>query len=417
MLKQYLELPRAVHILCIGAFVNRAGTFLVPFLTIYLQKELNLGTGFATRAMGAYGVGAFLASLVGGHLADWIGRRVVMLISLFGSAAVLLVFGSLSSPWIIMVALLIFALIAEMYRPAALAMIADLTESNRRPHAYGLMYVAVNLGFSVAAAVGGSLSQFSFQWLFWGDALTACVYGGLILVTIRETLPSRVGGLATQHVDPPDDSDEHRTPGSIKLSDAVKHILTDWTFMVYSLGIFFLAVTYIQAMSTFPLYLGQLGISAAGYGVIIALNGLMIVVLQLPITSIVVRFNRGAMLILSALLTAVGFGIIGLADTVGQFALTVVVWTTGELISAPLMTAIVSDLAPTPLRARYMGVCSMCFSSAMMVGAPIGGAVLAHLGGQYLWAGSAAVGFTAALAFWFVRNRITVPQAAVTSHH
>ncbi len=416
MLKQYLELPRAVHILCIGAFVNRAGTFLVPFLTIYLQKELNLGTGFATRAMGAYGVGAFLASLVGGHLADRIGRRVVMLISLFGSAAVLLVFGSLSSPWIIMVALLIFSLIAEMYRPAALAMIADLTESNRRPHAYGLMYVAVNLGFSVAAAVGGSLSQFSFQWLFWGDALTACVYGGLILVTIRETLPSRVGGLTVQPVDPPDDGDERGAP-PIKLNAALKHILTDWTFMVYSLGIFFLAVTYIQAMSTFPLYLGQLGIGAAGYGVIIALNGLMIVVLQLPITSIVVRFNRGAMVILSAVLTAVGFGFIGLADTMGQFALTVVVWTTGELISAPLMTAIVSDLAPTPLRARYMGVCSMCFSSAMMVGAPLGGAVLAQLGGQYLWAGSAAVGMTAALAFWFVRNRITVPQAAVTARH
>ena len=146
MIKQYLNLPRAIHILCVGAFINRAGTFLVPFLTLYLQEDLELGIGFATRAMGAYGFGSIAAFLVGGHLADSMGRRTVMLISLFGAAAILLVFGSLRSPWAITLALVCFAMVAEMYRPAASAMIADLVPPDHRAHAFSLMYVSINLG-------------------------------------------------------------------------------------------------------------------------------------------------------------------------------------------------------------------------------------------------------------------------------
>ncbi len=183
MLKQYLTLPRAIHILCVGAFINRAGAFLAPFLTLYLQKKLDLGTEFATQAMGIYGVGAMAAFAVGGHLADRLGRRTVMLISLLGSGSILMVFGRLSSPWAILAALLLFALVAEMYRPAASAMIADLVAPDRRPEAFGLMYVSINLGFAVAASVGGVLARYSFRLLFWGDALTAFVYAGIIFLT------------------------------------------------------------------------------------------------------------------------------------------------------------------------------------------------------------------------------------------
>jgi len=98
MLKEYLQLPRLVHLLCLGAFINRAATFLVPFLTLYLQKHLNLGVEFATTAYGAFGLGAIVAAAVGGHLADLFGRRAVMLFSLLGSAAILVFFNRFTSP-------------------------------------------------------------------------------------------------------------------------------------------------------------------------------------------------------------------------------------------------------------------------------------------------------------------------------
>ena len=191
MLKEYRSLSRTVHLLCIGALVNRAGAFLVPFLTLYLRESLDLGIGFATTAMGVFGVGALVASLVGGQLADQLGRKTVMLISLFGSAAILMLFGNLSSPWTILAAILVFSLLSEMYRPAASAMVADVTESEQRSFAFSLMYVAINLGFAIAASVGGMLAEISFHWLFWGDAVTTAVFGLLILFWITETIPNR----------------------------------------------------------------------------------------------------------------------------------------------------------------------------------------------------------------------------------
>lgn len=98
MLRPYLELPRAVHVLCIGSFVNRAGTFLIPFLTLYLTTQRGFSETAATSGVALCGAGSMMASLIGGHLADKIGRRWVMLLALFGNAAVLLVFGFLRSP-------------------------------------------------------------------------------------------------------------------------------------------------------------------------------------------------------------------------------------------------------------------------------------------------------------------------------
>ena len=406
MLKQYLGLPRAVHVLCVGAFINRAGAFLAPFLTLYLQDKLNLGTEFATRAMGVYGFGAIAAFLAGGHFADRFGRRTVMLISLLGAALILLIFGSLTSPWAIIAALLVFAFVAEMYRPAASAMIADLVGPARRSQAFGLMYVSTNLGFAVAASAGGILARYSFQWLFFGDALTAFVYAAIIFLTIRETMPRR----ADQDVVPTEETGSVTGPSPGKdmgLYEALKHILTDWTFLVFWLGSFFLAAMFMQILSTFPLYLNRLGMGPDTYGRVIALNGLMIVFLQLPTTSIVARFHRGVMVTMSAIIMAFGFGLIVTATTAWQLATTVAIQTVGEMMHAPLSSAIVSDLAPAHLRARYMGVYAICFSAAMMVGAPVGGMILARLGGNYVWGGSAAVGMVAALAFWCVRNRVT----------
>lgn len=414
MFSQYLKLSRTVHILCVGALINRAGTFLVPFLTLYLQDQLDLGVGFATRAMGMFGMGALLAYIIGGQLADQLGRRIVMLISLFGAAAMLLVFGHLESRWAIMVALAAFAFVSEMYRPAASAMIADVTDPEQRTHAFGLMYVAINLGFVVATSVGGVLAEYSFQWLFWGDALTAFAFGFLILLTIRETLP-------TQRPNSPDtngasgdgvDADDASKPVSMR--EAAAHILTNWTFIACWMATFCVATAYVQAFSTFPLYLSEKGFGPSTYGRLIALNGLLIVVFQLPITAVVSRFHRGTMIAMSAVAVAVGFGLTGQAVMVWHFALTIVLWTFGEMMHAPLMPAIVSDLAPANLRARYMGVFSVCFSCAMMIGAPLGGIVLERWGGSWLWSGSLFVGLLGAVLYLIVRNRLAVQETTTT---
>jgi MFS family permease len=425
MLRQYVNLPRSIHILCLGSFINRAGTFVVIFLTLYLKTKLDLGVKFATTTMGLFGVGAIAAALIGGQLADQVGRRTVMLTALFGGAAILVVFSFVTAPWLIVLMVVAFALVAEMYRPAASAMIADLTSPGQRPHAFGLMYVAVNLGFTVGAFVGGIIAKYDFHWLFWGDAFTSAVFGLIILTALRETLP----GHRTTTPPPAGSYDEPTTgerpaephlpvdparevEAQAPLLAAARHIITNTTFVVFCFGTFLIALVFMQSLSTFPLYLEDRGFTADNYGSIIALNGLLIVVLQLPLTSLLGRFDRGSVMTVGAICNAIGFGLIGLATTLWQFALTIVVWTVGEIMMAPYGPAIVSDLAPTRLRARYMGVFTMSFSSALVFAAPLGGAVLAHpkLGGRCLWSAAFVVAMIAALLYFSIRRRITGSQ-------
>ena len=406
MWSQYLKLPPAVYVLCLGSLINRAGTFVIPFLTLYLQEDRNLGGEFATRALGACGLGALGASVFGGHLADRIGRRTVMLMSLLGAAGVLLLFATLTSGWAILLTCVGFTLIAEMYRPAAAAMIGDLVGPWLRPHAFSLMYTSINLGFAVAAAVGGILASYSYQWLFWGDALTACAYAIIIFLFIRETLQGTRVPAPNATSPPGAAADDEAKPQSISLPEALRRIARDGTFMVFCVASLCLAIVYMQALSTFPLYLMRQGIGEATYGKLIAINGLLIVGLQLPVTSLVTRYHRGAMMVAAAVVMAVGFGLIGLSTAVWHFALTVVIWTLGEIIHAPLASAIVTDLSPVELRGRYQGIMAMCFSCALMIGAPLGGAVLSRWGGGYVWAFSFGTAMLAAALYLGVRARL-----------
>lgn len=403
MIRDILSLPRSVHILCIGTFINRAGTFLIPFLTLYLENELKLGERFATRTMGLYGLGAIVAALAGGHCADWIGRRVVMLLSLFGGGAALVAFSFVKAPWAIMTTIVFFALVAEMYRPAASAMIGDLVGPALRPSAFGLMYVAINMGFAVGPVVGGLMLQYyTFQTLFWCDAVTSAVYGVIILARIRETLPPRPQPAALPAADAGADAPGPARPLAV---NAAVHMLHDTTFMVCCAASLLVAFVFMQSMSTFPLYLAGLGIGPEMYGRIIALNGVIIVVFQIPLTSFLSRFHRGVVVAAASLVIGLGFSLNALAATPLQFAGTVVVWTLGEMMSAAFLMSIVSDLAPPELRGRYMGVLGSCYSLAMMLGVPLGGEILVRYGGTAVWLSTGAASVLASALYYSIRHR------------
>jgi MFS family permease len=139
------------------------------------------------------------------------------------------------------------------------------------------------------------------------------------------------------------------------------------------------------------------GISPSGYGMAIATNGVVIVLLTMPVARAVDRYRRSRVLALAALIIGLGFGLTGFAHTVPLYAATIAVWTIGEILTAPTSSAVVSDLSPPALRGRYQGMFAFAWAAASFVGPVLGGFIMSHFGVNVLWVSCFVVGTVVAL--------------------
>lgn len=404
MLRDYFSLPASVKILCMGSLINRAGSFVLIFLTIYASEQLGFGVTFATACMGVLGLGSMGGAMLGGQLSDQIGRRKVMLVSLFGGAGMLLLLGSIENRAGFMLTVGLFALVSDMYRPAATAMIADLVGPEKRSHAFALMYIAINLGFAIAPPLGGFLAEFSFQWLFWADAVTMLVYGVIIMRKIPETVP-------TQQSDEGELEPQAMTP----FPEAIRRISRDVPFVLFCLSTLLIAIVFMQGMSTLPLHIRQSGFTNVQFGFLMSINGALIFLLQLPMTHWLSRFNAMTIVLLGGVLISIGFGLNSLHTSVFFIAMTVCVWTLGEILQAPFKQSIVTRLAPVDLRARYIGMFTLCYATALTIGAPIGGEVLSRFGPRVLWNGTFVIAMMAVVIYLLIHRSITARIAEETT--
>lgn len=435
----YVGLPPIAYWLCLGQFINRTGTMVVPFLALYLVDDLGMPKAYAPLAMACLGTGGILAQLTGGHLADFLGRRITLIGSLWTGSAILVGLSFIGNPWLLLGGVTLFATVMEMYRPASSALMADHVPPARRAHAFGLMYVAINLGFAVGPALGGQLAKHSYSLLFYVDALTSSLFGLVAFLALRgmaakKERPTDVRGSGPDGADSAKTSSNGRVSGtddaasspvpsspsaSITRSTAVnpappagtaiffKKLLSDRLFLTFCAGTLLMGVVFQQGMTTLPLYLKDRGVPKETYGLLIALNGLLIALTQMPITHMVNRFPRGIMLALASAVIACGFAMHGLSAAVGWSALAVIVWTIGEMMQSPFLMTIVADLAPTSMRGRYMGVFGMTFAASTIVASLVGAMLLGIGGGRWLWPGITAIGLASAAVYFSIATAIT----------
>jgi MFS family permease len=397
MLRDYVQLPLQVRILCLGSLINRAGSFVLIFLSIYASEQLGLGVPFATACIGVLGLGSMAGSVIGGHLADTFGRRGVMLFALFGGAAMLLLLGTVTNRWLFMLSVGVFAMIADLYRPAASAMIADLVPIDRRPHAFALMYISINLGFAIAPPIGGMLAAYSFQWLFWLDAMSMLVYGVIILFAVKETRRRDARGIESSLASAPSQ------PWLL----AIQRMMLDVPFLLFCLSTLLIALVFVQGLATLPIYIRQMGYSNLQFGLLMSVNGVLIFVLQLPLTHWLSRYNAMNIVVVGGVLISIGFGLTAFHGGAFFVAACIAIWTFGEILQAPFKQSIVTDMAPEDLRGSYLGLFSMCYSSALMIGAPIGGEVLHRLGATALWTGTFLTAMSAVTVYLLIHSTVT----------
>jgi len=371
-------------VLAAGNFVNRFGGFVVPLLALHLA-HLGFSADHIGIVLGAYGIGRLGSSLLGGMWTDRYGHRFVIGVSMFSSAAGMLVLGWLTDYHAILAMVLFQGFASELFRPASAALIAELAPPDHRLTAFALNRLAVNAGFALGPAVGGILAHISFHWIFIGNAAADLIYG----ILAWRGLPVRV---------------QHTDANSTGSEGSWSAVLADRRLLLYLAAIFPMTFIFMQGVSSFPLYTADLGFSPRDFGLLLGINGVLIVTCELTITGLTRRFSPANVLMLGYMLLGVGYACTGLAHHFATLAITVIIWTCGEMISAPTQNAVLANMAPSHLRGRYMAAATLMWSLASIVG-PSLGSFLYGWNPAFLWCFAAAMGLASAAAVHFSLRR------------
>jgi MFS family permease len=368
-------MPRSAWVLFAGTFVNRLGTFVLPFITLYLTEN-GFSAPQAGLAIGAYGLGGLIAQIAGGLLADRIGRRNAIALSMFSSGALTLALWQAESLALIVPLMLAIGTMAELHRPAAGALIADLLPSEQRVTAFTLFRLAINVGWAGGLALGGVLAERSFDLVFVGDAATSIAFGAISLAALPHGTRTR------RH------EETH-------LASARATILADRGFLLFLAAVLISGAVYSQNVATLPLHIRAAGFSASTYGLLQSLNGVIVVLFELPVISWTQRHDRFRVVALGELLIGLAFATLLFADTLPLLVAMIVLWTLGEMVESPVASAIVADRAPAHARGRYQSAFGSMFGIAWIVG-PVLGTYAYSVSHALPWVACGVLGLAAA---------------------
>ncbi|MEV0163506.1 MDR family MFS transporter [Nonomuraea fuscirosea] len=367
-------LPRPFWALWGGTLVNRLGTMVMPFTGVYLTQSRGLSVVAAGLVMGVFGAGSLVSQVVAGVLTDRIGRRATLSGGMLATSAAMLALGYSTSLPAILASMFVLGLVIDVYRPASNALVADLVSPEERPRAYGLLFWGINLGYSVGMTAGGWLAGIGFIWLFWIDALSGVVFAVLVWRAVPETRPEG----------------SHSAGGFLM-------VLRDRVMVGFTLVALGNALVYSQTMTMLPVAMTKVvKLTAGQFGTAMALNGVLIVLVQPLASGWLGRRDPARTLATGLAVMGVGFAMTAYVTTTLGLTVTIAVWTAGEIMTAGIAGAVVARLAPPELRGRYAGLFGFAWSLAAVL-APLLGGPLLELGSRALWFTIGGVGFAAAI--------------------
>jgi MFS family permease len=376
------SLPRSFWVLVVGTFINRFGSFVYPFLTIFLTKR-GLSLGEIGAVIAGYGGGGLLASLAGGWFADRFGRRnTIVAGTLANAVCVFALYYAHTLPELVLLTLCA-GVSGGFYHPASNALVADLIPENLRLAAYAVLRQSANAGFAFGTAAGGFLVSHSTFWLFAGDAITTASFGVLALVL----LPHGLRYTSTQS----------------RWGEAIARLRRDSRFWAVYAAQFLCALVFSQFASSYALEVARRGLHIGSllpeqiYGTLIGWNGFMVLLVELPLTRLTQRYNARRVMCLGYALIGIGFAMNAWSGSglLGLF-IGMTIFTLGETLALPMVSTWVAHLAPVPMRGRYIGALATSWAGASMIGPWIG---LQAFGFSppALWLGCAGLGVTAAI--------------------
>jgi MFS family permease len=381
-LSQLHLLPRPFWVLLGATFVNRFGVFVVPFLALFITRNGNTATQ-AGYAVAAYSLGGFIAAGIGGWMADRLGRNVTMAVSALAGAVCMIAMSQAVDWRALAVLAFITGAINEAGSPASAALVQDIVPPEHRVIAYAVQRFAVNLAWSLGPATAGFLAEYSFFWLFVVDAASSAFFGivaWLFLPRGRRTAREHAGwGHAWQSI--------RANHAFLALFGAC--ICTAWIFR--------------QTNTTFPLHFERNGLPLHWCGLVLALNGVMICLFEVPLAAGLRLWPVKQVLALGYILMGASFLTFLISGSLTAFVLMMVVFTMGEMSAFSRQQAYSASLSPDDMRGRYVGFLSLAWCAGNTASSALG-MPLYDQHPTVLWVLNAVLGIVAALLILYTRK-------------
>jgi MFS family permease len=380
--------PQAKALLA-GVFVSRLAGFIQIFLVLFLTHR-GFSSGQAGLALGLYGAGSVLGTTLGGYLSDRLSARTATLISMGGSAVLIVSIIYIRIYVLLLLVVLLVSTVGLFFRPAAQAMLTELTPSGSLVMVTALYRLCLNLGTSIAPLLGVALISVSYNLLFWAEGLAALTYG----VIAMNFLPRKDKAAQAPHA-----ASQQRA--------GYRVMMADWRYMFYLAGVLFLTLTYVQYTASLPLAIVHARLSLWWYSSVVTLNAVVVASCEVLATKYVQTWPLRMTAVAGFGLLAIGYGVYGIGILPVFLILGTLVWTCSEIIGAPTTFAYPGLVAPAHLRGRYFGAMQSTYGVGAALGPIIGVTLWDHLG-QGVWACAAGCAVIATIC---VRIGIRIPRA------
>lgn len=395
------EYPRPFWTVVLVTFIDRlGGSLLFPFFALYLTRRFNVGMVEVGGLFAMWSISGFFGNALGGAMADRFGRKGMLIISLVTSSLSTLVMGFVNSMDTFYTLALVAGVFGAAGGPAHEAIVADLLPEEKRAEGYGIIRVGFNLSVTLGPAIGGLLAGYSYLLLFVLDAIISLIAATIIFFTLPETKPAAKPGDQPETV--------------LQTFGGYGTVLRDGIFMLFVGAVVLMNLVYMNMNTTLGVYLrDQHGTPDSGYGYILSLNALMVVLMQFGITRRIRGYAPFLMMALGTALYAVGFAMYGFVSSYSLFLLAMVIITLGEMVVAPVSQALSAGMAPENKRGRYMAVMGFGYGLTYGVGPILAGILMDQQNPRWLWYVSGIVGLLAVvvyLALHRLRSNVVSPS-------
>lgn len=346
-------LSKEIWLLSLVTFINRAGAMVIPFLSLYLVNEKDFTLPQVGWIMTSFGLGSFLGAWVGGKLTDRVGYYKVIVMSLLLGGLGFIGLQYLDTFIELCVGIFVLIFVADSYRPAIFVACDAYSKPKNVTRGIALIRLAINLGFSIGPMIGGLIiAKVSYTSLFWIDGISCILAASMLFMVLK---PKKVRTIVEEKLD-------------VKYGNPPQK---NGPFMLLILIMILSGVMFVQYFSVVPLYYEKAHfLSEDLIGLLLFLNGAMIVLFEMPLVGWLERINVSKTMATfwGMVFLALSFIVLNMSAWSGILVIGMVLMTLGEMIGSPFSNALALELSPKGRKGAYMGFYSMSWSVSHILG-------------------------------------------------